>query len=41
MEEKPKEKNPAENVIDMTLDSESDDENSSPTTNSEDEMPKQ
>ena len=41
MEEKPKEKNPADNVIDMTLDSESDDENSSPTTNSEDEMPKQ
>ena len=35
MEEKPKEKNPADNVIDMTLDSESDDENSSPTTNSE------
>ena len=31
----PKEKNPADNVIDMTLDSESDDENSSPTTNSE------
>ena len=37
----PKEKNPADNVIDMTLDSESDDENSSPTTNSEDELPKQ
>ena len=35
MNEKPKEKNPADNVIDITLKSESDDENSSPTTNSE------
>ena len=30
-----KEKNPEDNVIDMTIDSESDDENSSPSTNSE------
>ena len=40
MEEKPKEKNPADNVIDMTLDSESDDENCSPTTNSEGKLSK-